>query len=247
MKFTHGGFVRIVVKYAPSQTDPQRGSLEIAVRDTGVGISPENLEKLGRPFVQLENGVGQMPGTGLGLAITRQMLSRMEGELKIESKLGSGSTFTIKLLNVETRDVTDNPLANLPTPAEPGAAEDDGSWKKLTVLLVDDVPINLSILSTMCRRLGVENIGTAQSGKEALDFLHKGAFDVVLTDLWMPEMDGAALLAAIRGESALSHIPVYAVTADVEILKKFERLGFNGFLLKPILLESLRKLLAGAR
>jgi signal transduction histidine kinase len=245
VKFTHGGFVRIIVKYAPSEDNPNHGLLEIAVRDNGVGISPENLDKLGRPFVQLVKGTGQMQGTGLGLAICRQMLSRMGGELKIESKLGSGSTFTVRLLDVESRDPTDNPLANLPPAATPPPQDKDESWKRQTMLLVDDVPLNLSILSSMCRRLGIENIGTAKSGQEALDLLHKGAFDLVLTDLWMPGMDGAALLAAIRKDKALSHIPVYAVSADVELLKNFDRIGFNGILLKPIILENLRKLLAG--
>ncbi len=245
VKFTHGGFVRIIVKYAPSEDNPNHGLLEIAVRDNGVGISPENLDKRGRPFVQVVKGTGQMQGTGLGLAICRQMLSRMGGELKIESKLGSGSTFTVRLLDVESRDPTDNPLANLPPAATPPPQDKDESWKRQTMLLVDDVPLNLSILSSMCRRLGIENIGTAKSGQEALDLLHKGAFDLVLTDLWMPGMDGAALLAAIRKDKALSHIPVYAVSADVELLKNFDRIGFNGILLKPIILENLRKLLAG--
>ena len=106
------------------------------------------------------------------------------------------------------------------------------------------MPLNLNILSTMCRRLGVESIGTAKSGQEAMDLLHKGPFDLVLTDLWMPGMDGAALLAAIRGEEALRHIPVYAVSADVELLKNFERIGFNGILLKPVLLDNLHRLLS---
>ena len=244
VKFTHGGFVRVVVKFSPSNEDCHRGILEIAVRDNGVGISPENLEKLGRPFVQLQNGTGQMQGTGLGLAICRQMLSRMGGELKIESKLGSGSTFTVRLLDVESRESTDNPLATLPPSETTTPHDNDDSWKKQTVLLVDDVPLNLSILSMMCHRLGVENIGTAKSAQEALDLLHKGAFDLVLTDLWMPGMDGAALLAAIRDDKALCHIPVYAVSADVELLKSFERIGFNGILLKPVLLDNLRRLLS---
>ena len=244
VKFTHGGFVRIVVKFTPSQEDPHRAFLDIAVRDTGVGISPENLDKLGRPFVQLVKGTGQMQGTGLGLAICRQLLSHMGGELKIESKLGSGSTFTVRLQDVEVRDPTDNPLANLPPSETTKPQKNDESWKKLTILLVDDVPLNLNILSTMCRRLGVESIGTAKSGQEAMDLLHKGPFDLVLTDLWMPGMDGAALLAAIRGEEALRHIPVYAVSADVELLKNFERIGFNGILLKPVLLDNLHRLLS---
>lgn len=245
VKFTHGGFVRVTVELSPSPADSKRGILEIAVRDNGVGISPENLERLGRPFVQLEKGTGQMQGTGLGLAICRQMLSRMGGELKIESKLGEGSTFTVRLLDVELRDAADNPLASPPSEDSPAPTANDDSWKNLTVLLVDDVPLNLSILSSMCRRLGLKNIGTAESGQVALDLLHQGAFDLVLTDLWMPGMDGAALLNAIRSDSALKHIPVYAVTADVELLKNFERIGFNGILLKPILLDNLRKLLAG--
>ena len=117
--------------------------------------------------------------------------------------------------------------------------------KRRWVLIVDDVPLNLSILSTMCRRLGITNIGAAQSGEEALELLRVGSYDLVLTDLWMPGMDGAALLAAIRKDPALAPIPVYAVTADVELLKTYKSIGFDGLLLKPILLDNLRKLLAG--
>ena len=247
VKFTHGGEVDVTVTFSPSEKNPQHTLLEIAVHDTGVGISPENLDRLGRPFVQLEKGTGQMQGTGLGLAICRQMLNRMGGELRIESELGVGSTFTVRLLDVEMRDAPEAPPPpdiQPPDSLPPVVVDGDDLWKRRWVLLVDDVPLNLSILATMCRRLGLTNIGAAQSGQEALELLRAGSYDLVLTDLWMPGMDGAALLDAIRHDPALSSIPVYAVSADVELLKNYGRIGFNGILLKPVLLDNLRKLLS---
>ena len=248
VKFTRRGDVRVTVTLSPSEHAPREGHLEIAVRDTGIGISPEDLDKLGRPFVQLSKGTGQMQGTGLGLAISRAMIGRMGGELKIESELGVGSTFTIRLLHVEMRDIKKAPLPDKPSPQEtppPLVVDEEEVLKRRWVLIVDDVPLNLSILSTMCRRLGITNIGAAQSGEEALELLRVGSYDLVLTDLWMPGMDGAALLAAIRKDPALASMPVYAVTADVELLKTYKGIGFDGLLLKPILLDNLRKLLAG--
>ena len=247
VKFTHGGKVDVSVTLSPSATDPQHVLLEISVHDTGIGISPENLVRLGRPFVQLEKGTGQMQGTGLGLAICRQMLDRMGGELRIESELGVGSTFTVRLLDVEVRDAPEAPpTPEMPPPDSlpPIVVDGDDLWKRRWVLLVDDVPLTLSILATMCRRLGLTNIGAAQSGQEALELLRVGSYDLVLTDLWMPGMDGAALLDAIRHDPALASLPVYAVSADVEILKNYKRLGFDGILLKPVLLDNLRKLLS---
>ena len=109
------------------------------------------------------------------------------------------------------------------------------------MLLVDDVPLNLKVLQAMLRRLGVES-ACASSGREALEILREDTdFDLILTDLWMPEMDGAELAREIRSRPAAGRLPVVVVTADTQAGGKSVDC-FSGILYKPITLESLERL-----
>ena len=241
VKFTREGGVRVDVRWTPA--DDGRGDLDISVHDTGIGISPEDLERLGRPFTQLSASNGRR-GTGLGLAICKQMAARMGGRLRVESVPGKGSSFTLALSGIESRTpapAADRPAAE-PAASRPAAAQTD--LRNVRLLLVDDIEFNLVVLASLCRHLGVETVESVSSGAEALQKLRSAPFDLVLTDLWMPEMDGAQLVAAIRSDSALRNIPVCAVTADVELRKTYRSLGFDGILLKPILPDAIRDLIA---
>ncbi len=234
VKYTHEGGVRVAVKWIPGEN--AHGELEITVRDTGIGISREDMARLGRPFEQLSVQNGQN-GTGLGLAICRQMLNRMGGELRIKSELGHGSAFTIVLHGVEGRKA-------VPESAEPAKHPlPESEFGNVRMLLVDDMELNLIVLASLCRHLGLKDIDTAESGAAALDMLRKQRYDLVLTDLWMPEMDGEQFTAAIRADPALRDIPVCAVTADVEARKTYRDHGFDGILLKPVQLDALRDLI----
>ena len=239
IKFTPHGGIEVRVAWTPPGDSEAGGLLEIAVQDTGVGISPENLSQLGKPFVQLDVARGNQ-GTGLGLAITRQMLGRMDGELRIESALGVGSTFTIVLHRVESRTPPAETGGETPAAASPQL---NPAWHDRHVLVVDDIRVNVIVLATMCRHLGLKNVVTTESGAEALELLRTGSFDLVLTDLWMPGMDGTGLASAMHSIPELKSIPICVVTADVEIRKSYREMGFDGILLKPILLEGLRDLL----
>ena len=241
VKFTPKGSVRVEVRWTPGGPDDAGGTFEAAVRDTGIGIAPENLAQLGRPFVQLSAAKG-IQGSGLGLAICRQMLARMGGELRMESEPGKGSVFTVVLRGVASRAAR-TAEESRPDPSADGAAFDP-VWRETPVLLVDDMKVNLLVLASLCRHLGLRRVATCASGAEALEFLRRERTALVLTDLWMPGMDGVALAAAIRADPALRGTLVCAVTADVEIRKTSRALGFVGLLLKPILLENLGALLA---
>ena len=117
-----------------------------------------------------------------------------------------------------------------------------------SALVVDDVPVNLLVEQAMLKRAGVAEVVTAPSGTAALEALEKhGAFDLVLTDLWMPEMDGYALCAHLRADERWRKLPVYAVTADVEARKIAAERGFDGLLLKPVTIESLARFLSDFR
>ena len=125
------------------------------------------------------------------------------------------------------------------SPAEKKTGEDK-DYLRLRVLVVDDSTLNLKVLSTLCRQMGVGHVETAANGVEALS-KPKGAFDLILTDLWMPELDGEGYVKALRerGET----IPVYAVTADLNAPSRCANAGFDDVLLKPLGRSKLQKVL----
>ena len=104
--------------------------------------------------------------------------------------------------------------------------------------------MNVKVEQAMLKRAGVADVATALSAAEALRILGERSFDLVLTDLWMPEMDGYALCGRIREDASLARLPVYAVTADVEAGKAMEGKGFDGLLLKPLTLDRLSEFLS---
>lgn len=114
------------------------------------------------------------------------------------------------------------------------------------LLLVDDQKLNLMVLKAMLTKIGPFHFTMAHNGKEAMKLLNDPKdppFDLVLTDIWMPEMDGASLVQEIRKTPNLETLPVYAITADIETAKNFSELGFSGILLKPVTLKSLQETL----
>ncbi len=229
-KYTVRGTVTVRVRW-------RDGTLELAVADTGKGISKENVARILQPFVQLADK-NHRDGTGLGLPICQKLAALMGGELTVDSEVGRGSTFTVVLRGVRTVD----PPARTPEGAD--RAGRSGRFPA-RVLVVDDSPVNRAVLRAMLAKSGATDIVLAANGREALVLLETGpAFDVVLSDLWMPELDGRGLVNAIRTDAALAGLPVYLVTADVEARDQARADGFDGVLLKPITLANLRKLFA---
>jgi signal transduction histidine kinase len=215
------------------------GTLTLSVADTGKGISQEDIERILQPFVQVADK-NHRDGTGLGLAICQRLATLMGGELKVESEVGVGSTFTITLHNIEAVDPS---IVRAEHVGGPARAE-QLRLLPARVLVVDDSPVNRAVLKAMLARCGVEDVAMAGNGREALVLLKGGAhYDLVLSDLWMPEMDGRALVHAIRADAKLAGLPVYLVTADVEARSQAESDGFTGVLLKPITLDGLRAVL----
>ena len=239
-KFTEAGFVEVRATFARND-DADDGTFRLEVEDTGCGISEDDLKRIASPYVQVGSRLARHGGTGLGLAICRQLAVAMGGELSISSTLGKGSTFTITVPNVQVSEVAPAEAPKIELPKKPEAP----SAKKL-ILVVDDQKMNLTVLKVMLKRLGNFDVVTAADGKQALTELEaRGAkaFDMVLTDMWMPELDGEGLVRAIRANAALSALPVYVITADVEMLTKFEAAGFTGILLKPVTVDKLKGIL----
>ncbi len=239
VKFTEKGGVTLHIRFTPdAQTadGKQTGLLAFTVQDTGIGIDRSHFADLMQPFVRIRTKT-QIVGTGLGLSICNLMAAKMGGKIRIDSEVGVGSSFTVEL-----------PRTEYQTEA-PAELEQQGGTHALpaeinaSLLLVDDNELNLKVLEALCRKLGVKNIGTAESGEDALKRMNDTRFDAVLTDVWMPGMSGPELAEEIRRNPAWRHLPVYALTADVEMSKKTDSAPFTGILLKPLRTENIADLL----
>ena len=254
-KFTDRGYVGIKVSCTIQEQGKCR--LAIAIRDSGIGISPDKKEKVFEPFVQQDavRDTHVYKGSGLGLAICDRYIKAMGGRIDLDSDVGKGSVFTIVFESIpyiipteEERNAGKNGEASvteqqLPANAFSGAATPQKPTPKVDLtgynaLIVDDVPINLKVLGAMLKGFHL-NIVQADSGSDALSKLPDAKPDLVLTDMWMPGMSGEELARNIRSSENGDKIVIMAVTADVENQNNFDMSVFDGILLKPVTKTSL--------
>ena len=203
LKFTANGEVRLSVR--PLMNDiKDRARFEIAVSDTGIGMTAEQQAKLFQSFTQADAATTRkFGGTGLGLAICRQLTDLMNGEITVESEPGRGSTFRV---------VLDLPRTEAVELAEPEA--EGVGLGHLSILVAEDNPINQAVVRAVLEAVGAR-LETANDGAEALEMLREKTFDLVLMDVHMPRMDGIEALRRIRaGETGDARQPVIALTAD---------------------------------
>ena len=209
-------------------------ALHIAVKDTGCGIPPERLAHLFDP--REDDGAGRgCPGPGLGLSVVKRLLDSCGGAIDIDSAVGRGTGVYIRIGRLALADRPDEPAAKIAMPTVP---DDFG------VLVVDDVGVNLKVLALRVRKTGIKDVRTASSGEEALRLFAERRPHLVLTDLWMPGMDGVALAAAIRREGGT--MPIVAITADSDARTSFDMSEFDGIITKPVSHDKLRAVIARA-
>ncbi len=240
VKFTTAG--EVVVKGSFEQRGDGTGALTLSVSDTGIGIEAEDVKKLTEPFVQLSRMRGtnaDHQGSGLGLTVIRKLITAMQGTLDIESTPGKGSTFTVRLHRVLLAGVGGQPD---PVVEAPKAAVQPQPKRLPAVLVVDDVDMNLRVMSALCRKCGFAEVVTANSGKAALEALAAKPFGLVFTDLWMPAMDGGELTRRIRQVPSWRGLPVIAVTADTEATDHFSLEDFTAVMNKPVSLPQMSSL-----
>ena len=229
-KFTEKGGV--LLEAAFETVNDHFGTLILKVSDTGIGMSPETVRQLFDPFRQ--HHTRDYEGTGLGLAISQRLVARMGGSIEVTSEPGDGSTFRIVLPGVEYRRNQAVP-ASLPEP------EKNLPVLSAKVLLVDDVVMNLKVLGAMLDKLHVPYLGCT-SGPQALELAAREKPCMILTDLWMPDMNGDELVDKLKQLPATAGIPVIAVTADIQLTPKLNR-NFAGILYKPVTMDKLRQAL----
>ncbi|ACY15705.1 hybrid sensor histidine kinase/response regulator [Haliangium ochraceum] len=206
IKFTHDGSVEIRVRVREREGDALL--LEVAVADTGIGISPGEMMRIFEPFSQADaSTTRQYGGTGLGLAICKRLVDRMGGTVVVKSQPGRGSTFsfTVRLRVAPRRGVT-TPAAALAVPALSEAL------RARRVLVAEDNEVNRRVVVHILKQLGFEP-EAVENGRAAVEAFAAGTFDLVLMDCRMPEMDGFAATRVLRDQfDAL--VPIIAVTAS---------------------------------
>lgn len=237
IKYTDAGSVTVRLRRAGREADVETIALE--VEDTGIGIAPEDVENLFRPFFQAEAaGPRAIGGTGLGLPIVQRLCRMLGGTIDVRSQRGQGTC-----VRVEIALRTASPPVAAPAAA---AAPEPGAFlpqRGRRILAVDDHPANRLLLQRQLEHLGLE-CELAEDGETALALWRDGGFDLVITDCSMPVMDGYALAVAIRElerERGLPRCPVLGCTAHVQEADRRHALeaGMDECLMKPFSLDAL--------
>ena len=212
----------------------------LSVRDHGQGIPKEEMGKLFTMFGRTSvRSTGGEQSTGLGLAISKRIVEGHKGQIWVESTVGEGSTFFVRLLAVEREDrilgLNEEPRA------EQGPVLDD-----LRVLLVDDNQINQRVGSRMLQKWGYR-VSVAESGEQALEMWQSNPFDLILMDVQMPGMDGIETTAAIRRLEHDQRVPIVALTASVfkSDTEKCIEGGMDAVITKPLKESELLAVLPG--
>ncbi len=243
LKFTRHGRVQLSVQC--SATSDAGVALDFCVQDSGIGMSSAQMGLLFQPFTQADSSITRrFGGTGLGLTISRNLARLMDGDIRVESVEGEGSTFHFQVtLPVATpADAYGaNRLKDADAPRPQDAAQLLGGKR---VLLVEDNRVNQKLAGHMLKKLGLQ-FDIANNGKEAISRLADASYDVVLMDIQMPVMDGLEATQRIRQDARYAELPIVAMSAGVTLdeQEKCAAVGMTDFIGKPIDSAQLTRLL----
>ena len=219
IKYAGSCTIRVSVAY-------EDGLLKLTVADNGRGVSAEKAKSLMQPFVQADIK-NRTEGSGLGLSICKRLVELARGTISIETAPGAG--FAIHAA------IPTEVAAETKTGADTTTLADTAPKIPRRILVVDDLSANRAVIKAILKKLGVTEIEEADNGRAALEKLeHDSAFDLVMTDLWMPVMGGVELAKGIRANARLAAVKICLITADVETLTTYRGQSFDMLLLKPV-------------
>lgn len=241
IKFTHEGKVGLLLLNVSEDGDANIWSFRVF--DTGIGIDENILKNLFEPFVQADSSMTRrFGGTGLGLAICEQILDQMDGQIKVSSILGEGTSFDFNMRLGRVHDV-DIPRMSAPS----SDTKDSEALLNGKVLVVEDDPTNQKVIRMMLERIGLE-VHLTENGEEAVTRFKEEDWSIVFMDCQMPVMDGLTATQFIRAWEATEEqnpCPIVALTANAkdETRQACFAAGMNDFLSKPVRPKALRECL----
>ena len=249
VKYTERGVISFSINYEANTSDKSLIDLIVSVKDTGIGIKPEDMEKLFSKYDRIEEKRNRnVEGTGLGMNITKGLLEMMGSRLEVESTYGFGSTFSFRL---KQKVMEWKPLGNYEEAWKSHVSSRSVYHQQFTapsarVLAVDDNEMNLAVFVNLLKKTELK-IDTALSGSECLALTEKNKYDVIFLDHMMPEKDGIETLHELRSRSENPNLqtPVICLTANAVSGAKEEYMdaGFDDYLAKPIDSNRLEELL----
>ncbi|MDF1741861.1 MAG: response regulator [Verrucomicrobiales bacterium] len=245
VKFTEKG--KIVVSAITAKDSFESGrevEIRFSVKDSGIGMPPEFVEKIFEPFSQGDASITRkFGGTGLGVSISRKLVSIMGGDLSVESEMGTGSEFFFSLSLPVSSEA---PEERTSLEAERSVFV-DGKAQSIRILVAEDDPANRKLVKSVLGRMGQE-VNFAGDGEECLEILKSGEkFDVLFLDLRMPRIGGMEVLRRIReGECGdeISGMPISMMSADILSQGEAKAAGANHFIVKPIAFDEIQQFLA---
>ncbi len=206
--------------------------IRVSIRDTGAGLSPEELAQLFQPFNRLRQEAGNEEGTGIGLVVAKQLVELMGGEIGVESTVGMGSVFWFELTSAAAPQLAVE-VVKTKAPAE---AQVPKGAPLRALLYVEDNPANLKLVEQIIARRPDLRLLTAVNGHLGIEVARASQPEVILMDINLPDINGFEVLRILREDPATAHIPIVALSANAmppDIEKGLEA-GFFRYLTKPI-------------
>ncbi len=235
IKFTDQG--QVILSVEIEQQTAEQVTLKFAITDTGIGIAPDQMEQIFRPFEQVGELHRRAEGTGLGLSISRQLVELMGGRLQVDSSLGQGSTFWFTVPFTPSEQFIPVQAAYGPIIGYTGP--------RRRILIVDDSAVNRSVLVSMLAPLDFD-LELAEDGQDGLAKAMTYKPELVVSDLVMPHKDGWAMIQEMRQIPELQRIPILGISANVQAVDQphSQAAGYDAFIPKPIEAITLYALIA---
>ena len=249
VKYTKEGSITFKAAYEKTEDESNSILLLISVSDTGIGIKPEDMDRLFQAFERIEENKNRnIEGTGLGMSIAQRFLNMMGSRIEVQSEYGKGSTFSFKLKQ-EVKDWT--PIGNYEETFKQAISERTRYHERFTapnarLLVIDDTAVNLSVFKNLLKQTKVQ-IDTAISGDEGIVLYKKNCYDVIFLDHMMPDKDGIETLREMKAiaDNPNAKTPVMCLTANAisGMREKYINAGFDDYIAKPIDPQKLENLL----